>query len=415
MKLFRHHKYSINTLAVSKMSHKSIVDIYKSLLIDFVTSIITIGLRKKKVDINLTLNSNSLSSKLQNIKGFTLLEVCFVTIITGFILTGIISIYSNYDRHMKSEKVNRALSNAKNALLVYRAAKGHYPCPAKAGLSRDHPDFGKSDCSLPVSGGVIQGAFPIYSMEGSSRIDLLSLVPNNEILQTNFVDPWGRLLVYAVTRSLATGGGTFDPNNGKIELVDEFGRGTSGIKSNGHFLIISKGPQSNCPSLGLEAENCDGDEKFIQSLSYEVAGGNFYDDRVVSYVSKYAPLWSTHIDNSGTSVGDAKNDNIGNVGIKITNPEEKLHVNGTTSISVDLKTRLVCDDSTGMCAKPETIFDIKCLSTGKYIKSITLDTSGNFTTTCQDLTILPPLSSVDCSAKGGIRGVYSNGQVVCNY
>jgi prepilin-type N-terminal cleavage/methylation domain-containing protein len=351
--------------------------------------------------------------------GFTLLELSIVIIISGIIFVSLLAIAKTYIENIEQEKLTRVVDSAKTAITQYRSAFGAYPCPANAALPKTAANYGKADCTIVPVGGVLIGILP-------QDKQLSVLISNFETLQTNFMDPWDRPLIYAVTRTL-TNSATFNPEQGKIDIKDELGQNTGGIKGDAHFVVLSYGKDATCPAAGSENENCNGDARFISSIRYDAPGALHFDDRIAFYVEHQASLWSDHLNSSFTTQGNAKNDNSGNIGIGTTLPAQKLNVVGDISVSTKVMAQKICDDGTTDCMKPETLYNVTCpcsgglgtgtgpgstcLSTDLYIKGISLNAANQLVPTCGPLTFTPPAATVNCP--GGVLGIYTDGTINC--
>lgn len=344
--------------------------------------------------------------KRTNSGGFTLLELSFVVLISGIIFAAIISVAKIYLENVEQEKLVRGVEQAKLAITGYKNAAGRYPCPAKAGLVRGDPNYGLANCSIPAVNGVITGILPINKR-------LTETISAFETLQTNLMDPWDRPFVYAVTRNLSEAVSVpFDINGGKIDIKDESGENTGGVKGNAHFVVLSYGKNNTCPSTGLEAENCNGDEKFISSIRYDVSGPGHFDDRLAFYTDQTVSLWSRHLRTATyTDYGDAKNDNTGKIAIGVTNPTEKLSVGGDINVTGSVMSQKLCDLDASKCMTSESIYYITC-ATGTYLTAITLNaTTSKLQPTCASLAFPAPATVTNCPR--GVQGIFTDGTIRC--
>ncbi|OFW93982.1 MAG: hypothetical protein A3J37_07725 [Alphaproteobacteria bacterium RIFCSPHIGHO2_12_FULL_45_9] len=330
--------------------------------------------------------------------GFTLIELSFVILISGIILVAFLSVARSYIVNIEQEKLTKVVAYAKTAIIQYRAAFGAYPCPARGNLAITDTNYGRSDCTITPVGGVMIGILP-------KDKNLGDLISSFETVQTNFMDPWDRPLVYAVTATL-TNSGTFNPLNGLIDIEDENGDNTGGVKNNAHFVVLSYGKNASCPTTGSEAENCDGDNKFISSIRY-----NDYDDKIAFHLSLQASLWSDHLNSSNVANGNAKNDNTGNIGIGTNTPSQKLDVVGDISVSDKVMSQRICEDTT-TCMRPETLFNISCSTSGQYLSGITLNsTTGALVPICTALNFPNPTTTTVCPH--GVKGIFTSGLIEC--
>ncbi len=287
------------------------------------------------------------SHKNKDQKGFTLLEMVFVFIISSLMLVAIITIYDQYRRKVI---IAKTLSNIELSGENISLIKDRYPCPAPLGVSISDANFGLEflgcnvqaivaavpvgTCDQTIGFCVVRGNRDTNSKNdfdssgnvsaGDSSDDLILIggipiktirdevdaqgaeveVRVDDLAYEKTLDGWGNKLTYAVSASL-TGGGVLgkkeELSNGVITALDETGKPTAGINNNGHHVIISHGSDANgaFSSAGklispcgtaMDSDNCDADGSFVQALGYSVAAnGDYYDDYV---------LFTRNIDNS---------------------------------------------------------------------------------------------------------------------
>lgn len=224
--------------------------------------------------------------------GFTLIEVCIVTLISGLLF---ISLYELYTRYAKQAEVDTTwdhLQLSSNKIGDFFAAWRRYPCPADRTLKPGDLNWGKEIdptafgttgadgtgvCDLgptglnlipsPIPGGWLGAcyttgvgvvpnagtngvggvcAFLDQSLAnvvviGAVPIDTLTVGAGHDSYGTSIIyDGWGNQLDYVVTYRL-TGTGTYRYDRGAITVHDENGRDTAGIVNNGHYGLISHG------------------------------------------------------------------------------------------------------------------------------------------------------------------------------
>lgn len=351
-----------------------------------------------------------------NSAGFTLLELSIVILISAVFLIGLISSGTVYLKAIEQEKIERLMENSKEAISkVYGAGLGRYPCPANPALLVGDPQYGKEDCTLPpVGGGVLIGNYPSFFLDftGEWR-SMVGYLPRTDALTTNFTDPWGRPLRYAVTKN-QTNAATYTHKGGAITVIDENGNNIGGTNGNAHFVVYSQGKDATCPTTGIEKENCDNNSTFRYSIQNNGAGTSHYDDYIELGIVLYENIWSPHTDDSGFDNRDVKNENTGNIGINTNTPSQKVEVAGDILSTTQVMSVEICDNaSTPNCIAPDSIYDLECPTAGQYMKSISIDTTTNkLKPNCQNLTPALP-ANIDCGAQW-VQGFYSDGTVVCN-
>lgn len=356
--------------------------------------------------------------------GFTLLELAIVLIIFGFAIAGLLSIYSLHTKQIRIEKVERTIKYARNALENFRISNSQYPCPARANLGPADPGYGVADCSITAVSGVIHGVIPN---------DINGFSGTKDFLQTGFIDPWGTRLNYAVTEALSKAStDPFNPKGGIISVVDEHDNPTGGVSDNAHFVVWSMGGDFDCTSGTLDEENCNGDTTFRDSLHYE-SSTQRYNDYITYYNLVNTTIWSDHLP-GGIGQGDAKNNNGGNIGIGVTNPTERIEVDGSIALSAASVPRSytdkICNNDGSVCMKPEQLLKIDCRAgynglaaseTMRYIKSVSIDANGVVSATCENATF-PPFTKfffypdgadAGTSCPRGVKYLITDGKVFC--
>jgi type II secretory pathway pseudopilin PulG len=234
-------------------------------------------------------------------QGFTIFEMTIVLLIVSVISLTLVMLVRTGLAALQQEQALRIAQNAQTAIdgFIVHANGGRYPCPANPSVAVGAATFGQEDCTmttfpgtkLPLgSGDVMVGYLPDYVSDGNVSnpgwIPLTSLLPKEDLIQTNLRDPWGNRLIYAVTTAL-TDKAEFsnNVNNGQIKLVDETGEyiGRSNGLSGGmvQYVIISQGKFGGAACLSelglnpgarpLEYDNC--------SMPWIDSGGNLVDGR----------------------------------------------------------------------------------------------------------------------------------------
>lgn len=363
------------------------------------------------------------------IQAFTVLEMALVLLVFGILLTGFLSYYKIYTEQMRMERTERSVKNIRQALLSFRITNDYYPCPARADLPVTDVNFGQMDCTIVPVSGTLQGIVPN---------NIVPFLDSYDPVQRGFKDSWGIPLTYAVTENLSmlVAGDPFalppvpptmpfDSTAGSIAVIDEFDRPTGGISAAGdaHFVVLSTGGDAVCPAGTFQEENCDADNVFRDSLRYDGNGVQRYNDYIAFYNRADLSIWSNHAP-GGTAIGDAKNDNSGNIGINVNVPSEKIDVDGNINVSSNTFVNEICNDATGTCLKPEQLFNFRCDTptpanghTGgarTYAKGVTLHPDGSLTVLCDVVTPLPyTIFSHGSSCLNGVKFLLTNGRVLC--
>jgi prepilin-type N-terminal cleavage/methylation domain-containing protein len=115
--------------------------------------------------------------------GFTLVEVAIAMLVVSMLLAGLLGPLAAHLEHRYSEETQRALDEAREALLGFAMANGRLPRPAASdsdGTERTPDCVTNADCT---------GYLP-WAVLGTARSDA-----------------WGKLLRYSVTKGFANGAG----------------------------------------------------------------------------------------------------------------------------------------------------------------------------------------------------------------
>lgn len=203
-----------------------------------------------------------------------------------------------------------------------------FPCPADPTLPPGDPDYGQEArnvltgaCTLTVSSGVIVGAIPAATIG----------VP-----ASSMIDPFGNKYTYAVSADATTTDALLGSPTRAVEVDND------GTLVNSYFALLShgqtgigaytaQGQQIACASGTEDAENCNGDEKFVFKMGYyEAQGATFYDDKLAfSLVDAEDDEWWYATDVTSEHI---THKNAGNVGVGSASPILKLHVKGDSSL-----------------------------------------------------------------------------------
>jgi type II secretory pathway pseudopilin PulG len=447
----------------------------------------------------------TLTPRMAGAAGFTLVEMCLVLIIVGLFIAGWVGYYKMYmkQRDMNTARDNTRL--LASDISYFRVIQDRYPCPARMDLPRTDFRFGHSFANTctqtdiengacdpqdaicnptvipgldptaltPASpwqcaGGiclvlgtrdvtgdgvndpVLIGAYPVRDMAlQTQRRSLTSPrgigdeAGRNTALgyEQDSMDPWGGQYRYAVTLSLVRSD-TFRFYQGTIAVRDEFGQPTAGINNDGHFVILSHGPNQRGAFLvqtgtqpspcGLDTdaadnENCDMDGVFTQGLfNYEADTPAFFDDVIRIGGSETTLIWDRIPDAAGVPTENLRNLNTGNIGVgmiaetqatgTLRTPTQKLDVSGVLRSSEASRATGVCShDGTANCFPIESIAGtgFQCPS-GRVLKQIR--GGGSINAPIQPVCVTPafaPLIPRDCGPGKWVTGLKTDGQVLC--
>lgn len=373
-------------------------------------------------------------------RGFTLIEVAIVIIIMGVVTLPLLRLYEQYILKQRILVTKENIQTSSTQISFFFTNTLRYACPSDRALPPSDPNYARefdSSCNPAVVGLSVGGCTAgggLCMVAGTRDADgdgandpvLIGGIPIRSLKDINqsvvsdsvALDGWGTRLTYAVTLSL-TNNGTYKLYNGAIGAIDEFGQNTAGIKDDGHYVILSHGPDakggftaagvqtSPCGpvTVAKDNENCNNDAVFVQALgAYKSTSSNFYDDFVYFTKSQSSTLWAYIF---GT--GDIYNLNTNNIGIKTATPTERLEVNGAITTDNTVK-------STSLCRKDGTgCFNIDVITTTNKIRCpadrvMTGVSLGN--EICQVPVFSGTKPNVDCSP-GWVHGIKSNGDVIC--
>ena len=412
------------------------------------------------------IGNKSLEHKKQ--RGFTVVEICVVLLLSGFLFTGFLSVYQSY-RLGKSEKVtleNIEITNS--SLREFLSLNGRYPCPADPTLSPTDANYGIEQCrastaaacplnlvctnidsrdadTIPGNDWVTIGGVPFVTLQ--------QMGGQSEFTPRHALDGYKMQFRYAVSESMTDLGlSVITPANsqlGAISIRDENNLPLLDPPASAHFLLISGGenmrgvysaegvytgdcttilfgppgpppPGNNIGTAGLdiELENCDdNDAVFLNSIRSHTNGTNYFDDTIAFSAMVPQKLWRP----SNANPNHIYNTNAGNVGVGTNTPNVKFHVNG--DIRTDDRTESesgYCDLDMDDCVDPEGIggTNMENIATGDPVcptgQVVTSIEDNNFN--CIDLfPVAPP--AITCPAgppQQFLRSFTNLGSPVCD-
>ncbi len=399
-------------------------------------------------------------------RGFTLVELCFVIIISGLIFSALFSLYSQYLIQQKFTVTKNNITASNAAIAGFFGNRARLPCPADRSLASDNPNFGKEagggSCD-PASLGLAVGActasgglcMVAASCAGATCGDgtgaannpvIIGAVPTAAITAAIMTTPagrsvsndlafdgWDRQLLYAVTVNL-TNVATYQFDYGVINAVDENGNATAGINKNAEYVLLSHGPDgngawtrggvkySNCGAIGStkDAENCDDtNATFVAALvNSSATGAQHYDDYVFFLRSQSSTIWSTDPGN----VNNIYNLNTGNVGVGTLTPATMLDVENPAGVPTGGVLRASNNTrATKICKKDGTdCFNITAIAGstmptcgGGNVMNGLQTVAGVTAPVCGATTFHPIRPNAACPAGQWVNSIDSDGKVYC--
>lgn len=418
------------------------------------------------------LNIRKYSRKFQSNQGFTLLEFAMSIIISGIIMTSLMTAYKLSMKTAEKEEQSKMMAVASESLDMYFVLRNRYPCPANPNVAITDINYGRSDCTLPLVRAQITPVpgvpaatstvcpAPFKDANGDNDCDqiMTGMMPtfvcrNNTIAMTAFCPDEDRVtltslsetfrrdpldsksdsrLTYVISEPMseASNNAVNDFRIGDITILDEFGNFTGGNRNDAYYVLIDHGANT-CAQIAEarltvptayneENENCDGDSTFtsaLLNLSEENNFRDYFDDRLF-FRSGLANIMWQPISVNGAATSSVMALASGNFGIKTHNPTQKLDVNGDALASSHIRSTFICDEDTNVCMYNWAMYYVSCLSgggvdrAGLYMKSLFV--SGNWMyADCQPLTFIPPSGADTCPSGTYLQGVFSNGTLEC--
>jgi prepilin-type N-terminal cleavage/methylation domain-containing protein len=185
------------------------------------------------------------------------------------------------------------------------------------------------------------------------------------------LDVFGYQMTYAVTSTL-TDSSTFDPNNGAVGIKTENDESLVTPVGSAHYVLVHHGENNKgafssngvigepCTATTADSVNCDKsrgssgtDGTFLAGIRRMATGATYFDDVVM--FQAYAPpkAWRE----SGTQTRPVlQSANMGNIGIGIDVPRQRLQVGGGMKADVVTVTSF-CDASGNNCIRPESLYN----------------------------------------------------------
>lgn len=399
--------------------------------------------------------------------GFTLLEMAVVIFVSGLLTVAAAKLYSLYLSE-RSYTITKDNMRAAGIQMSYFFEKNYgYPCPADRALAPTDPGYGlqfDSDCNpgdvgltavgMCTAGGGLCMAAGMRDMNGDGdmtdpdEVVLIGALPVRSfsavtpvIFSENIVkDGWDNKFTYAVTAALTNG--SYEYYKGTVHVQDEFGNETAGIQNNGHYVIVSHGPDGKgaftvkgdrpvpCGPVAaaLDNENCDDDGLFVQALGeYRAGTGGYFDDRVSVVRAQSNELWDFMADATGNKMQHIYSLVPGDVGVGTDLPSQKLEVDGSLRAESNntaspagpyrnaVRVSKICE-----YANPGRCFDITAITNPTAGAPIGCPSAqvmtgiSNVNETCVVPTFSSGLIPGQSCGTGYIKGIRTDGSVICS-
>src|SRR5688572_30301572 len=84
-------------------------------------------------------------------QGFSLIELAIVLVISGLLMAGATTVYSQYLQKRVMAVTNDNMNFIRASLGEFYTQNGRYPCPAPPGLQPENPAAGKERCPASVT------------------------------------------------------------------------------------------------------------------------------------------------------------------------------------------------------------------------------------------------------------------------
>ena len=227
-------------------------------------------------------------------RGFSLIELSIVMIISGILLSGFLQFYSATQRAKRYDITKQRLRDIRTALTYYVITHGNLPCPASPS-----GDYSADKCASgtdPMPGVERYNINPTHMATDARDEVWIGILPMKELRfdREQIQDGWGNEFTYGVSRRLALPNGM--KSNplplGIISVVDENGNSVLDQPGTSRYVIVSHGPTGTgawipgggrkpCTEDTLDGKNCLGLNVFVVAPVSTQPGKNFYDDIVI--------------------------------------------------------------------------------------------------------------------------------------
>jgi len=317
--------------------------------------------------------------------GFTLVEMAIVLMLVGLIISSFIPGLKTYKTSRDFNTTRDHMELTQEVLREFYGLNGRYPCPANPNLPETDANYGLESCRATVAAACPIGI--ICTNVGSRDADnadgdndpttgrdpvTIGAIPSRTLADSalfaefqiaNGHDGFLMKFSYAVSELMTDQTLTIsNPANGQlgaVALKDEFNQDLLNPPDSAHYVFFSHGDNtrgaftleggnvgdctvmamgvpvpppagSNIGAAGIEIdkENCDGNDAiFVKALRSLGNNDSYFDDMVFFNAITSNSLWRRSNFSPPTDAY-LYNTNVGEVGIGLTNPASKLHVNG---------------------------------------------------------------------------------------
>ena len=231
-------------------------------------------------------------SDRQTQRGFTLIEMAMVLLISGLLLAGLAQGFKVWLQWRAQTVTTEAQKEIKDALRAFVVENRRLPCPAPLDAPPETANFGSEVTTTCADGTAYGGTVLTASATGDVRIGAVPTRTLNIPDKLAF-DGWNQRFTYAVSAGLADSTVGYRSGNGTIDLVDGNGNSVVTPPATGEVVIISHGRAGNgaysrygvaatCDTGSLDGENCDGDAQ-LRVAEYASAAGAAQFDNIADY------------------------------------------------------------------------------------------------------------------------------------
>ncbi len=354
--------------------------------------------RMKKCQIN---NSQS--------KGFTLIEMAIVILISGMFIATAVRVYTNETKKHRFNKTIANLEKTQAAVDEFFSREGRYPCPADPRLPPGDSMFGREWCTdappLPPHVGVSPNI--VYETLGSRDADndgaldpvAIGIVPfvtlSEDVVSTRYsvaegYDAYNYAYSYAVsdimTRNSYNYSAPVPPMLGVIDVRDANANSVITPVGTAQYVVFSHGETGegaytrqgtrigNCfiPGLSVippagfnpgaagitvELENCDNNDViFVKELRSFADNDNFNDDILFFAKNLQFEIWRVSAFSPSTDTY-YYNTNMGSISTGSLPPTSLLYVSGSiraqNEMNADVGYCPLTYTSAGECVQPQ--------------------------------------------------------------
>lgn len=231
----------------------------------------------------------------QGEKGFTVVEIAIVLLISGFMFTIFLGLYQSFKSQRAYNETIENMVEVDKVLQEFYSNNGRFPCPADPTLPPGHADYGveltcgsaasgwSGECSPGTRPTLSDGVTPSnvictnvgtrdVNNDGVNEYALIGILPFTTLAEDTGLlnifseytsrDGYTMRMTYSVTEVMADWARVpSDPanlNNGAISIYDENGRSLTDPESNVYYTIVSHGENQKGAynDQGNRTENC---------------------------------------------------------------------------------------------------------------------------------------------------------------